>query len=242
MFYKSKRGQMYYGSAIGILLLDFIAPLIPGDVGNATSYNYPVKFKLVEGLTFERLLNKDKSALDIVIKAAKELQRDGVRAITADCGFFALFQKEVSRALDIPVFLSSLLQVPFISSIIGEDNKVGIISAAAKGLDQTFFDLVNINPSNVVVRGLEDKEHFKRYALQGSYIVETDLVEEEVVTVAMEMVDQNPDIKAILLECSMLPPYGRAVQQATELPVFDFINMIDYVFSAIVKRKFEGYI
>src|SRR5690554_3720476 len=98
MLYKAQPGKMNYGEAIGILLLDFFAPFIPGDVGNASTYKYPVRYKLVEGLTFDRLLNKDKTALEILLKAAKELQTEGVRAITADCGFFALFQKEVSEA------------------------------------------------------------------------------------------------------------------------------------------------
>lgn len=242
MIYKANRKQMSYGFPIGILLLDFVAPFIPGDVGNATTYNYPVKYKLVEGLTFDRLYNKDKSALELVIKAAKELQDDGVRAITADCGFFALFQKEVSEALDIPVFLSSLLQGPFISTIIGKQSKVGIISAKESSLDEAFLAAVNINPEDVIIRGLEQKEHFAAFGIDESGICDTEIVEREVVEVATEMIKENPDIKAILLECSMLPPYGKAVQDATGLPVFDFITMIDYVFTAVVKKKYNGYL
>ena len=242
MRYTAKKGQMNYGEAIGILLLDFVAPFIPGDVGNATTYNYPVRYKLVEGLTFDRLLNKDRSALDILIKAAKELQNEGVRAITADCGFFALFQKEVAEALDIPVFLSSLLQAPFISTTIGKGKKVGIISAVGSSLDQTFFDAVNINGADVIVRGLEDQEHFSKFGIEESGTFDSEQIEEEVVTVAKDLIKQNPEIKAILLECSMLPPYGKAVQDATGLPVFDFITMIDHVYTAVVKKRYEGFL
>lgn len=241
MIYRAQKGKMNYGEAVGILLLDFYAPFIPGDVGNASTYNYPVRYKLVEGLTFDRLLNKDKTALEILIKAAKELQEEGVRCITADCGFFALFQREVSEALDIPVFLSSLLQGPFISTIIGKGNKVGIISAVASSLDKTFLDAVNINEDDVIIKGLENSEHFSKYGVEETGTFDADLVEEEVVTMAKNMLEENPKIKAILLECSMLPPYGKAVQDATGLPVFDFINMIDYVFSAVVKKKYEGF-
>src|SRR5690554_599685 len=231
VIYKARKGQMNYGEAIGILLLDFVAPFIPGDVGNATTYDYPVRYKLVEGLTFDRLYNKDKTALDLLIKAAKELEQEGVRAITADCGFFALFQKEVAEALEIPVFLSSLLQAPFISTIIGEKSKVGIISAKSDSLDQTFFDNVNMDMSKVVLGGMEDTEHFAPFGIDENGICDTEEIEREVVAKAKKMIKDNPDIKAILLECSMLPPYGKAVQEATGLPVFDFITMIDYVFT-----------
>lgn len=242
MIYKARKGQMNYGEAIGILLLDFVAPFIPGDVGNATTYDYPVRYKLVEGLTFDRLFNKDETALDILIKAAKELEQEGVRAITADCGFFALFQKEVADALEIPVFLSSLLQAPFISMTIGEKSKVGIISAKSDSLDQTFFDNVNMDMSKVVLVGMEDTKHFAPFGIDENGICDTEEIEKEVVAKAKKMIKDNPDIKAILLECSMLPPYGKAVQESTGLPVFDFITMIDYVFTAIVKKEYKGFL
>ncbi|ACB85423.1 aspartate/glutamate racemase family protein [Natranaerobius thermophilus] len=242
MIYKAREGQKSYGEPIGILLLDFHAPFIPGDVGNATTYDYPVKFKLVEGLTFDRLLNKDKSALDSLIKAAKELEQQGVRAITADCGFFALFQKEVAEALDVPVFLSSLLQVPFISSIIGKNSKVGIISAVASSLDETFFDAVNVDSSSVALKGLEDKENFRKFGVEETGILDTEAVEQEVISAVEDLLEENPDVQAILIECSMLPPYGKAVQEATGLPVFDFITMIDHVFTAVVKKEYQGYL
>ena len=122
--FKAQKGKTSYGAPIGILLLDFFAPHVPGDVANHSTYNFPVKYELIEGMTFDKLLNRDKSAFDILLQAAKKLQAEGVRGITADCGFFALFQNELAAELDIPVFLSSLLQVPFINSTIGKHGKV----------------------------------------------------------------------------------------------------------------------
>ena len=60
--------------------------------------------------------------------------------------------------------------------------------------------------------------------------------------VARRMVDKDPSIRAILLECSLLPPYGAAVQAAVNLPVFDYITMIKFVFSAVVKKRYRGVI
>jgi len=45
-----KGGRPFYGEAIGILMLDMKAPLIPGNVGNASTYNFPVRFKVLEGI------------------------------------------------------------------------------------------------------------------------------------------------------------------------------------------------
>ncbi|MGM0499706.1 MAG: aspartate/glutamate racemase family protein [Bacillota bacterium] len=241
MIYHANESQDNYGEVIGILLLDFKAPFIPGDVGNASTYDYPVRYKLVEGLTFDRLLNKDQTALDILIKAAKELEQSGVKAITADCGFFALFQKEIAEAVDIPVFLSSLLQVPFISSIIGKDKKVGIVSAKADSLDdQSFLKAVNIDRSRVVIKGMEKKENFYKFGVMEEGYLDTEKIEKEVLEVSEKMIAENNEIAAVLIECSMLPPYAKSVQESLSLPVFDFITMIDFVKSALIKREYNG--
>lgn len=241
MIYHANESQDNYGEVIGILLLDFKAPFIPGDVGNASTYDYPVRYKLVEGLTFDRLLNKDQTALDILIKAAKELEQSGVKAITADCGFFALFQKEIAEAVDIPVFLSSLLQVPFISSIIGKNEKVGIVSAKADSLDdQSFLKAVNIDRSRVVIKGMEKKENFYKFGVMEEGYLDTEKIEKEVLEVSEKMIAENNEIAAVLIECSMLPPYAKSVQESLSLPVFDFITMIDFVKSALIKREYNG--
>lgn len=238
MIYKARKGQSFYGRPIGILLLDYFAPFIPGDVGNASTFNYPVRYKLVEGLTFDKLLNKDKSVLNKLINAAKELEKEGVIGITADCGFFALFQKEVSKEVKVPVFLSSLLQGQFISSIISKKEKIGVISAVGASLDNDFLESVNLDPEKCIIKGMESKNYFREFCMDETGVLDSDIIESEVVETALELTSQNPDVAAILLECSMLPPYGKAVQEATGLPVFDFITMIDFVQSSLSKKKY----
>lgn len=243
MLYKAKKGQASYGEAIGILLLDTsFAPYIPGDVANATTYSFPVRFKKVNGLTVERMFNKDIRFLDRLIKAGRELVEEGVRAITGDCGFMALFQRELAKQLEVPVFLSSLLQLPFLTRIIGEGQKVGIITANSKILDDALLREVGIeNIDSICIRGMEDKENFKKAIVEEVGWLDSEKVEKEVVSAAKEMVKEDPRVKVILLECSCLPPYGVAVQEVVNLPVFDYITMINYVYSAIVKKNFKGF-
>jgi len=243
MLYKAKKGQASYGEAIGILLLDTsFAPYVPGDVANATTYSFPVRFKEINGLTVERIFNKDISFLSRLIEAGRELVEKGVRAITGDCGFMALFQREVARQLEVPVFLSSLLQLPFLTRIIGEGQKVGIITANSKILDDALLKEVGIKDMNsIYIKGLEGKEYFRKAIIKEVGWLDSEKVKKEVVSTAEEMTKEDPRIKVILLECSCLPPYGAAVQEAVNLPVFDYITMINYIYSAVVKKKYEGF-
>jgi hypothetical protein len=242
MIYKTQKGQVSSGEAIGILLLDTSVPFIPGDVANATTYPFPVRFKRVDGFTVARAIGKAPAVFDTLLAAAQELVQQGVRAITGDCGFMGIHQKKLAKELEIPVFLSSLLQIPFITKLIAVDAKVGIITADSRSLDTDLLAAVGVpDESNLVIRGLEDQRHFCQFAIEEIGSLDSEAVEGEVVGVARQMATEDQLIRAILLECSLLPPYGAAVHQAVNLPVFDYITMIKFVFSAVVKQRYSGF-
>ncbi len=239
---KKNKRQQSFGQAIGILLIECDAPFVPGDVGNATTFDYPVRYKPIYGWTFEQLYTQDQSMKDKVIEMAKELEAEGVRAITGDCGYMAQYQEDLANAVDIPVFMSSLMQVPFISRMLKKGEKVGVLCANSEGLADSLLRSVGIDEScPIAVSGLEKKPHFHSTVVVEDGNIDTELMEKEVVEAALELIERDPSVKAILLECSMLPPYSKAVQEATGLPVFDFITMIDHVYSSVVQRRYDGY-
>ena len=88
---------------------------------------------------------------------------------------------------------------------------------------------------------MQDTEEFGGSLLKGGDTYDTDKAEADVVGVATEMVEENPDMGAIIMECSMLPPYTKAVNEATGLPVFDFIQMIDYFQRGSHRQAYSGY-
>ena len=243
MIYRTRKGQISSGEAIGILLLDTAVPFIPGDVANATTYDFPVRFQKVEGFSVARALGKDPGIYEAVKTGAQELVAQGVRAVTGDCGFMALHQRRLADELQVPVFLSSLLQLPFLSAIVGEKSKVGVITADSGSLDETLLAEIGApDPGRLAVAGLQDQVHFARFAIEEAGDLDAEAVETEVVSAAKKLVRQNPSVKVILLECSLLPPYASAVQEAVDLPVFDYVTMINHVFSAVVRRRFVGYL
>lgn len=235
--------QSWYGESIGILILDAAYPCVPGNVGNASTFDFPVRYKVVKNASIDRLLNqRDPSLLDPFIEAARELQDEGVKAVTGACGFMALFQRQVADALDIPVFLSSLLQVPFIYQILPRGRKIGIISADSSALTPDHFASVGITENiPLVLGGMENQVEFREAVLLEKGTLDSAQIQREVVEIAEQMVGKDPDIAALVLECSDLPPYAAAVQAAVNRPVFDFITMIRYVHSSLVQKPFQGF-
>src|SRR6266852_1063186 len=117
-FYRARRGQVAYGYSVGIVCLEYFLPFIPGDVGNASTYDFPVLYREVKGATFEAIIQRQDAAMAApIVEAAQELARQGAKAITSDCGYFGAYQREVAAAVDVPVFMSSLMQAPLALSM-----------------------------------------------------------------------------------------------------------------------------
>ena len=241
VFHINKKTQAWYGESIGILILDAAYPCIPGNVGNASTFDFPVRYEKVTGASIDRLLNQqDPDLAEPFIQAAARLQQSGVRAVTGACGFMSLFQQQVADTIDIPVFLSSLLQIPFIHQIT--QKKIGIITANASCLTSEHFTAAGVPQTlPMAIAGMENQVEFRDAVLREKGTLDSEKIQEEVVNVATALIQNHPDIGSILLECSDLPPYAHAVQKAVNLPVFDFFTMINYVHTALVRSPFSGF-
>ncbi|WP_137388694.1 aspartate/glutamate racemase family protein [Rhodoligotrophos defluvii] len=231
--YSVNPGSRSGGHAIGILQLDCLLPFIPGDVDNASTYRYPVIYKAVPGLTTAACLSGAPEFASQVAAAAVELEKQGVRGISSDCGFMLQFQDAVREAVRIPVAMSSLLQLPTVAAMLAPTQPIAVITADSSNLTPDFLARAGIGvPNPLVIRGLQDRPEFKRAVFDEAGGIDSDLVTEEVVAVTREIMAEHPDVGAVLLECSMTPPYAKAVQDAVGLPVFDFVTMINQLEAA----------
>ena len=230
-----------YGQGVGILLLDSHMPFPPGDTANASTYRYPVIFKIVPGLETDVCLNGAPEFAEVVAQGARELAAQGVRGISSDCGFMLQFQQAAADAVDIPVALSSLLQLPLIERSIGTSKSIGVLTADSTNLTTDFLERAGIRTKcPLIIRGLQDEPEFKSSIFEVKGTMDTDLITEEIVAIAKQMQAEHPELGAFLLECSLMPPYASAIQDAVGLPVFDFITLIDYMESGTNPRTYQG--
>lgn len=106
-----KGGRTNYGELIGILMLDTKFPRIYGDIGNALTFSFPVKYKKVVGATSQRVVKEaDPSLIQPFIEAAKDLEEEGISAITTSCGFLAVFQEYLAEAVNVPVLVQAFFK------------------------------------------------------------------------------------------------------------------------------------
>ena len=244
-------GKPYYGEAIGVLLFDHRRyPMIPGDVGNACSYDYPVRMKIVPGLNdnpFPPIRGEDgelNPEVQIIVEAAKEIEAEGVRAITLGCGFFSLIQDVLAEAVDIPVFASPLMMIPSILGMLGRGKSVCVVTASKRLLSREFFEAVGVTEEMpVVVAGLDDSEEFNASHMGGASI-ETDLeqLRSDVVASVQEAIAGHPSVGAVVVEGALLGSFSADIHRATGLPVFDYIACIELLYRAVVPKRYQGFL
>lgn len=231
-------GQTVYGVPIGIILLDTKFPRINGDIGNSTTFQFNVMYTFVKNASPQRVVGGDKTLLDPFIEAARYLEQQGVKAITTSCGFLALFQQEMARSVNIPVFTSSLLQVPLVSNLIGREKKVGILTANSDTLTEELLNAVGWSSRdfNVVIHGMQKFPNFSKPMLLNKNFLDEERIRMDMVTVSKIMIEEHPEIGAFVFECTNMPPYAKAVQQATGRPVFDVVTLTNFVYHAVENK------
>lgn len=213
---------------IGVLMLDTTFERIVGDIGNPKSFSLPVEYQVVSGATVNRVVKEaDKKLVDVFIKAGKELQAKGVEAITTSCGFLAIFQREIAKELTVPFYSSSLIQIPIVHSIMG--GPIGVLTARKASLTSRHLAGVGADRIPTVIYGMDDKYYFSSAIVEQTIDLDKGSIQQEMVEKAVELYQDHPDIKAIVLECTNMPPYKEAIQREIPLPIFDIFNLTDFI-------------
>ncbi len=228
-------GFNQYGFTVGILMLDTKFPRIAGDMGNATTFPFPVRYHRVTGASPERVVRGGADGLlPAFVEGARALEREGVGAITSNCGFLVKFQRELAAAVRVPVFTSSLLLVPLVHRMLPPGRRVGVLTVNSATLTPKHLEGAGIGPQvPLAIAGMEGEKEFTRVLLGDELELDVDLAREEHVRVARRLVNEHPDIGAIVLECTNMPPYAADVQRATGLPVFDVLSLVHLVHDAL---------
>jgi Asp/Glu/hydantoin racemase len=229
-------GFNQYGVTVGILMLDTRFPRIPGDMGNAATFPFPVRYHRVPGADPDLVVRRGAAGLlPAFIEGARQLEREGVGAITTNCGFLARFQRELAASVRVPVFASSLLLVSLVHRMLPPGRRVGIMTVSAATLTAEHLEGAGVGPDiPLAVAGLETEKEFTRVLLGDELVLDVDAAREEHVRVARRLVADHPDVGAIVLECTNMPPYSADVQRETGLPVFDIVSLVTMLHGALV--------
>lgn len=235
----ARGSKAIYGAPLGILMLEAKFPRIPGDMGNATTWPFPVLYRVVLGATPEKVVLKGAAGLlPDFVAAAKELVRLGAEAITTNCGFLSLFQKELAEAVKVPVATSSLMQVPWVQATLPPGRRVGVVTVSKKSLTPKHLEAAGV-ALDTPIAGTESGTEFFRVLIEGAKTdMDVDAAQRDVVGAGVDLVRRHPEIGALVLECTNMPPYAAALAEAVRLPVYDIYSMVSWFHAGLRPRVF----
>ncbi len=211
---------------LGVLMLDTRFPRIAGDIGNPATFDFALRHAVVSGASPRRVVcERDASLLRPFIEAGRALVAQGARAITTSCGFLVLFQRDLSEALPVPVWSSSLLLVPALQAGLSAGRRVGVNTIDAASLGAEHLLAAGADPS-MPIEGVAPGCSLQRSLLGNLATLDEAQAARDVVEAGRCLVERCPDVAAIVLECTNMPPYAHMLRQAIGLPVHDITTLL----------------
>jgi Asp/Glu/hydantoin racemase len=233
---KAIGGKAVYGASVGILMLDARFPRIPGDMGNALTWPFPVHYRVVQSASPDRVVRqRGEGLLDTFIDAARGLAQDGVDGITTNCGFLSLFQDELAETVGVPVATSSLMQVSMVNRLLPKGKRAGVLTISGSTLTREHLVKAGV-PEGTPIGTTEGGREFTRAILGNEMEMDVDAARQDNVDAAVALTRANPDIGALVLECTNMVPYAADIGKTTGIPVFSIYNFVCWFQASLAPR------
>ncbi len=230
--------QALSGYAVGVLCIPGVAALLPGNIQNASTFQFPVLYKILRDVSFEQIAKGDSSATAAILAGAQELVDGGARAVVGACGSLGHYQTAVANAVSVPVFMSILTQVPFLLRSLGAKQKLAVVFATTEAFTPQVRGECGIDDiERIVPIGLQGCSTLRDFTSPG-LVCDGDAIFQEIVSRIKCEIDES--VAALLLQCSDLPPFAAELQQVFGLPVFDMSGLINWLQAGLVRRDFQG--
>ena len=236
----ARGGKTGYGASVGILMLDTVFPRIPGDFGNTATWPFPVMYRVVRGASPHRLVREQAAGLlNAFIESGKQLDADGADGLTTTCGFLSLFQAELAQAVDVPVATSSLMQVPMVQKLLPPGKRVGVLTVSRENLTPDHLSAAGA-PPDTPIAGTETGREFFQFIMENRLNMNAAACRLDLLDAGRQLVDDHPDVGAVVLECTNMGPYASELRRELGIPVFSGISFINWFQSGLLPPIYRG--
>lgn len=223
--------NFFCGYDIGALVMKSWVPKPPGHISCASNYDFPVYYYPIDGTNNKNIHGGSLDILPNIIHAVHELKRLGCKAVFTSCGYFGHYQKRIADEAIMPTYLSSICLIPFVQKLIGKKKKIAVICYNKERLTQSLFEACGVSQEMCercyIYDIIHQPELGKIITDCGQYDITK--ARNEVISIAANIVNAHEDVGAFLLECTDLPPHSYAIQETTNIPVFDSTTMIKFI-------------
>jgi Asp/Glu/hydantoin racemase len=130
------------------------------------------------------------------------------------------------------------MQVPWVQATLPPGKRVGVITVNKAGVTPRHLQAAGV-PPDVPMEGTEGGREFFRVLIRAEKTeLDVELARQDILDAAARLVARHPELGAIVLECTNMPPYAADVAEATGLPVHDIYSMINWFHAGLRPRRF----
>ena len=221
-------------ATLSLLQLDTGFPRIAGDIGCRDTFRAELDIHVLEDLSVARVVTPAPQADDMDRLGAVLAGTQG-DVITTSCGFLSVWQDQLAALAPAPFVSSALHALPSILKRY-EALDLAILTFDAATLWSPAF-APSLHGFDGPVAGLADGSHLKQVIAEDLPRLDAARAEAEITDLVAGLVARHRP-KALLLECTNLPPYKPALAARFDLEIFDILTLIDSVKPDIVEPAF----
>jgi aspartate/glutamate racemase len=218
-------------TVLGVLMLDTNFPRPVGDIGNPDSFDHPVIYRRLPGAVVSRIVTDEPLPDDLValfINNARALEDAGATVISTSCGFLFPLQDRLQAAVGVPVVTSALCMLPALRQKLGADAPIGIVT----------FDAERLSPHHIpddgplVIEGLAHTDHLYRVIADDLPDLDQEQAGSNVADAIERLKSREPQLTAMILECTNLSPYRRYMMENNSFSLYDIHDAIKHLQNA----------
>lgn len=212
---------------VGVIMLNTRFPRLPGDIGNAASFDRPVIFRRVAAATVASVVRAEGIGgplAEEILAAARELVAEGAAVIATSCGFLGELQARLEAALPVPVAASALALLPMVRERHGPGARIGVLTFDSRRLKPLHF--AGHWSDDLLVEGLEQGRELHRVIAEDRQTLDRAAAEADVAEAAGRLLARAGRLDAVVLECTNIGPYAAQVRAVTGAAVYDLVGSL----------------
>jgi hypothetical protein len=209
-------------------------------MGHAGTWPFPVLCRVVRGATPARVvLDGAAGLLPTFLDAAANLVAPGAEALATNCGFLSPFQAGLASHVAVPVATSSLMQVPWVQATLLPGRRVRAVAVCAPSLTPAHLHAAGASPDTPSPAPGNGQEFHRVLIRAESTGMDLDLARQDILDAGRSLLRRHPEVGAIVLECTNMPPYAAALRSALGLPVYDIYSMVSWFHAGLRPRTWD---
>ena len=221
--------------ALVVLQLDTRFPRIPGDIACKDTYSFPIRIQVIDRAVVADVVSLEPEALDISGFAFALASADS-KIISTSCGFMVYFQEVLSAQTEKTFVSSALIELPKLRMRF-QDTEILVITFDAGILTAPAYHRALDGFAGPVV-GLDTSMHLQQVISQDLDDLNFERAEEDIDGLIRAALASYPEIKAIMLECTNLPPYKHIIRRHFSGEIVDCLSVLESALPGLVKEQF----